>query len=218
MPSEESNNDLDTAFKRYGKRLKKTEADQDPKRDRDLRARVEKIDATIPYNAELTSETERILKVLKDDFEIVVKPPSTPDEFLVHLLARRRIQDPSTWTIAASELYTQLHEIPSFQRISPKTLRKVLTRLEKKKVLQLKESEETLLIRLRSDFLTEDEARLLDIAARKGGVVTMEQAMVSTQWSQARVVTALEALTAKKMLVLKKGYAHGKQYQVTPKE
>ena len=51
---------------------------------------------------------------------------------------------------------------------------------------------------MHDEFLSEDAATILDIAARKGGKVTLEQIMLTTQWSQARVTIALNSLMTKK--------------------
>lgn len=213
----EQNNDeeLDEAFRRFGKQIKEKEAERHPTKDDELRARIEQIDAEAPQRSKLFAESEETLQRLKRDFHIVVQPPKTLDDLLIYLLSRRRALGQSESTITAADLYTKLHDTPDFSSVSTKAFRKALTKLEKKQILHLHESEGVLLIRLRQEFLSDDEAELLDVAARKDGAISLEAAMLATQWPLARVRTAIEALLAKKMIAEKKGFVHGTRFHVT---
>jgi hypothetical protein len=216
MTAEKNNDDeLDEAFRRFGKQLKEREIERHPTKDEALRERVEQIDAEAPHRSKLFAESEETLQRLKKDFQIVVIQPKTLHDNLIYLLTRRHVLGPSESTIAAADLYTKIHEIPDFAGISTKAFRKSLKKLEKKQILHLHESEGVLLIRLRQEFLSDDEAELLDIAARKGGAISLEEAMLATQWPLARVRTAIEALLAKKMIAEKRGFVHGTRFHVT---
>ena len=76
----------------------------------------------------------------------------------------------------------------------------------------------TLVLQLRSEFLSEDEATILGIATRKEGKASLEAIMLSTKWPQARVRLALEALITKKLMVPKKSFVSGTRYEVTEKQ
>jgi len=216
MSSEKNNDDeLNGAFQRFGKQLKEREVERAPIKDDKLRERVEKIDSEASHRTRLFAETEETLQRLKRDFQIVVQAPKNLNELLVYLLTRRHALGPSESTITAADLYTKLHETPDFSSVSPKAFQKALNKLEKKQILRLHKSEGVLLIRLRQEFLSNDEAELLDIAARKGGAISLEAAMLATRWPLARVRTAIDALLAKKMISEKRGFVHGTRFEVT---
>jgi hypothetical protein len=214
MPPEYSNDELDAAFKRFGKRLKAQEAKQDPARTSELKARVEELARRAPQKAKLFAASSEKLDQLQTDFEIIIQPPKTLPELIVFLLAHDKIHGKSTLTTAAVDLFTRIHKESSFSHISIKDFQKALKQLTKSKVLDLKETDDTLIIRLHQEFLSDDEVAILDLAARKGGSISIEQAMVSTQWPQARVRTALDTLTSKKIVTVKSSYTRGTQYRV----
>lgn len=216
MTAEQNNDEeLDKAFRRFGRQLKDKDVERHPTKDDELRARIEQIDEEVPHRSKLFAESEETLQRLKRDFHIVVQAPKTLHDLLIYLLSRKRALGPSESTIAAADLYTKLHDTPKFSTVSPKAFRKALTKLEKEKILHLHESEGVLLIRLRQEFLSDDEAELLDIAARKGGAISLETAMLATKWPLVRVRTAIEALMAKKMIAEKRGFVHGTRFQLT---
>ncbi|MFX1562627.1 MAG: hypothetical protein ACFFDP_04895 [Promethearchaeota archaeon] len=216
MSSEKNNDDeLDEAFRRFGKQLKEREVERAPTKDEKLRERVEKIDSEASQQSGLFAGTEETLHRLKKEFQIVVQTPKNLDELLIYLLTRKHAHEQARSTITAADLYTKLHETPDFSSVSPKAFRKALSKLEKKQILSLHESEGVLTIRLRQEFLSNDEAGLLDIAARKGGAISLEAAMLATRWPLARVRTAIEALLAKKMISEKRGFVHGTRFEVT---
>lgn len=213
MPTErEKDEELDEAYRRFGKQLKEKVAQRDATNDPKLRARIQDLDAEAPQRAELFSKAGATLQRLRDDFRITVQPPATLPEFVVYLLARRRSELGST--VAAADVYTLLKDAGQFSAVSFKAFRKALLQLEEKNALKLEEREGTLLVQLRQQFMSEDEAALLDLAARKGGNITVEQAMVALQWSQARVRTAFDALLAKKLVVRTTGFVEGTRYRV----
>jgi hypothetical protein len=208
MPSEE--NDLDEAYTRFGKRLKSKQIAQDPTKDEVLRTRLEEVDRQAPEKTKLFGEADTRLEQLKEEFHIEVQKPQTLREYVVYLLS----QDSSV-AISVADLYSKIHDVDQYKRFSRKDIRKQLKKLEKEEMVNLTEIEGTLVIKLRDEFLSEDEATILDIAARKSGKVSMEQIMVSTGWTQARTQIALDALVVKKMVVQKKSFTRGTRYQVS---
>ncbi len=214
MPEEESD-ELDAAYRRFSQHLKRKLAERDPARDAELRARVERVDAEAPHRARLFEEGEDTLRRLRNSFQITLKPPSTLQEYLTFLLALERSGTAKVTTIAAADLYSQLHEAEYFSSASLKDFRRALAQLEKEQVLTLHENQGTILIRLLQEFLSDDAAELLDIAARKGGILSLEQAMLATGWPQARVRTALKALLEKRLVVQKRSFVQGTRFHTT---
>ncbi len=214
MPPEYTDDELDAAFKRFGKRLKAKEVAQDPAKTRELKTRVEELAHQAPRKAKFFAASSERLDRLQTDFEIIIQPPDTLPELIVFLLAQEKIRGKTTLTTTAVDLYTRIHEEANFPYISIKAFQKALKQLRKSEVLDLQEINDTLTLRLRQEFLSDDEATILDLAARKGGSISMEQAMVSTQWSHARVRAILETLTSKKLVVVKSSYSRGTRYQV----
>jgi DNA-binding MarR family transcriptional regulator len=212
MPSEE--NDLDEAYSRYGKRLKSKEAAQDPTKDEELRTRLEQVDRQSSKKSELFTESDTRLEQLKEEFQIEVQIPQTLSEYVVYLLAQGQMSSPSAATVALADLFSETHEVEQFRKISQKEFQKTLKQLEKAGTIQLKEIQGTLVVKLRDEFLSEDEATILDVAARKDGKASLEQIMLSTGWTQARVQIALEALISKNMVVRKTSFTRGTRYQV----
>ena len=213
MPSEE--NDLDEAYSRYGKRLKSKEAAQDPTKDEELRTRLEHVDRQSSKESKLFTESATRLEQLKEEFQIEVHIPQTLPEYMVYLLAQGHVSDPSTTTVAMADLFSETHEVEQFRKTSQKEFQRTLKQLEKEGTIQLKEIQGTLVVKLRDEFLSEDEATILDVAARKDGKASLEQIMLSTGWTQARVQIALEALISKKMVVRKTSFTRGTRYQVS---
>ena len=112
--------------------------------------------------------------------------------------------------------FSRLHgDFPVLLKVSKKEFEKTLKRLNKDNTVQLKEIQGTLVIKLHDEFLSEDEAAILNVAARKDGKTSLEQIMLSTGWTQARVRIALDLLIAKKMIVQKKSFTRGTQYQLS---
>ncbi|MFX1474262.1 MAG: hypothetical protein ACFFCO_02125 [Promethearchaeota archaeon] len=214
MPEEETD-ELDEAYRRFSQHLKSKLAERDPARDAELRARLERVDSETPHRARLFAEGEDTLRRLKSDFQITLKPPDTLEEYLVYLLTLERSSLAKPTTIAAADLYSQLHDASYFSDVSFKDFRRALAQLEKEKVLSLHESRGTVMIRIHQEFLSDDAAELLDVAARKGGALSLEQAMVATGWPQARVRTALEELLKKQLVVQTRSFVHGTQFQTT---
>ena len=71
MPSEEDDNsDLDEAFQRYSKRLKKKASDSEPIKDAELLSRLEAIDDHAPSKTPLFSDADSRLQQLKEEFHI----------------------------------------------------------------------------------------------------------------------------------------------------
>jgi hypothetical protein len=218
MPSEqEDNGDLDKAFQQFGKRLKKKESESDPHKDVELRARLEDVDGHKPSKTPLFSEADSRLQQLKEEFHIEVHSPQTLHEQIVHLLAQERGSGTQDATVTAADLYSRIHETERFNQLSSKEFQKALKQLEKD-VIQVSEIKGTLLVRMRDEFLSEDAATILDIAARKGGKVSLEQIMLTTQWSQARVTIALNSLMTKKMVTQKKSFVGGTRFQVSEED
>jgi hypothetical protein len=214
MPAEQNNqDDLNEAFQRFGKRLKGKVDSNDPTKDPDLRNRLEEIDNQVPSKSQLFSEGESQLKQLKEEFHIEIQLPQNLEETIVHLLATDSSEKRKA-PLTAADLYTEIHGFDQYSKLSSREFRKVLKRLEKEEVLHLSEVQETIIVQLHNKFLSEDEAAILDVAARKSGKVSLEQIMLSTQWPQVRVQMALDALIAKKMVVKKKGFVSGTRYQV----
>ncbi len=212
MPEEE-NDELDEAYRRFSQHLKRRLAERDPVRDAELRARVERIDAEAPSRTRLFAEGEETLSRLKSDFQIALRPPSNLEEYLVYLLALER--SGIATTVTAADLFSQLLEASYFSDVSIKDFRRALAKLEKEKVLTLYERQGTIMIRVHQEFLSDDAAELLDLAARKGGVLSLEQAMLATGWPQARVRTALDTLLEKNLVVQKRSFVHGTRFQTT---
>jgi hypothetical protein len=213
MPTEhEQDDEVDTAYRRFGKQLKEKVASREATKDPNFRARVLELNAQAPQRAELFGKAEATLQRLRDDFGITLHPPKTMPEFLVYLLAQRRAQHGPT--MAAADVYTEFREARDFAGTSFKAFRKALLQLEQKGAVKLEEREGTLLVSLLQKFMSEDEGALLDLAARKGGVITAEQAMVALQWPQARVRQAFDALLAKKLVVRSTGFVEGTRYHV----
>jgi hypothetical protein len=213
MPSEE--NDLDEAYSRYGKRLKSKVAAKEPTKDDELRARVEQVDRQSPKKTELFTESSKRLAQLREEFQIEVHIPQTLPDYVVYLLAQGQISGTSTTTVAVADLFSETHEVEQFQKISQKEFQKILKQLEKADTIQLKEIQGTLIVKLRDEFLSEDETTILNVAARKEGKASLEQIMLSTGWSQARVQIALETLISKNMVVRKTSFTRGTRYQVS---
>lgn len=209
MPSEE--NDVDEAYSRFGKRLKSKEAAQHPTKDEELRKRLEEVDRQAPSKSKLFVDADTRLEQLKEEFHIEVQKPQTLQEYIIYLLA----QDLTAPTIAVADLYSKIHQMDQYKRLSRKEFQKQLQQLEKEETVQLSEVQGTLVIQLRDEFLSEDEATILDIAVRKSGKVSMEQIMVSTGWTQVRTQFALDSLVSKKMVAQKKSFTRGTRYQVT---
>ncbi|MFX1318670.1 MAG: hypothetical protein ACFE9D_02925 [Promethearchaeota archaeon] len=208
MPSKE--NDLDEAYSRFRKRLKSKEAAQNPIEDEALRTRLEEVDRQAPSKSTLFIEADSRLEQLKEEFHIEVQKPQTLQEHVVFLLARDSVA-----AIVVADLYSKIHEMEQYKRLSHKEFQKQLKQLEKEEKVRLSEIQGVLVIKLHDEFLSEDEATILDVAARKSGKISMEQIMVSTGWSQARTQMALDSLAAKKMLVQKKSFTRGTRYQLT---
>ena len=211
MPSEE--NDLDEAYARYGKRLKAKVAAQDPTKNEELRERLEDVDSQAPSKSKLFTESESRLEQLKEEFQIEIQQPQTLQEYVIHLLASGQISDSST--VAVADLYSEIHEVKQFRKLSRKDFQKTLKQLEKEEALHLKEIQDTLVVKLHDEFLSEDEATILDVAARKDGKASIEQIMLSTGWPQARVKIALDSLIAKNMVTKKRSFTRGTRYQVS---
>ncbi|MFW9830915.1 MAG: hypothetical protein ACFFD8_03995 [Candidatus Thorarchaeota archaeon] len=215
MPSErESDTDFDEAYDRFGKRLKQKATDREPSKDSELRNQLEDIDSQAPKNSPLFSEAETRLHQLKEEFHFEILSPQTLQEHIVHLLAHKKSETALDSTLSAADLYSQLHEVEEYSDLSNKKLTKTLKRLEKENMVQLSEIQGVLVVRLREEFLSEDEAEILDLAARKGGKVSLEQVMVSTKWSHARTQLALESLVMKKMITAKESFMRGTRYEV----
>lgn len=216
MPGEEKKqNNLDEAYQRFGKRLKEKAKEQAPTKDPNLRARIKEINAQKTGKAVIFSEEEPRLQQLIEEFEIEIQRPETLEEHIVYLLAQNRGDSSKESTWSAADLYSQIHELRQYSGLSSKEFQKTLKRMEKNNVVQLQEIQGTLIIQIRSEFLSEDEASILDVATRKGGKVSLEQIMVSTQFAHARVQIALEALMAKKMVIQKKSFTKGTRYQIS---
>ncbi|MFX1582013.1 MAG: hypothetical protein ACFFCJ_07305 [Promethearchaeota archaeon] len=213
MPSEEK--DLDEAYSRYGKRLKDKMAAQDPIKDEELRARLEQVDRHSPAKSKLFADSEARLQHLKEEFFIEVQVPQTLQEHIVHLLAQGHEGELSGTTVSVADLYTEIHDVNEYRKVSRKKFEKALKQLEKNETVQLSEVKGTRVVKLRSQFLSEDEAAILDVAARKDGKASIEQIMVSTGWTQARVQIALDALISKKMVAKKKSFTRGTRYQLS---
>jgi DNA-binding MarR family transcriptional regulator len=213
MPSEE--NDLDEAYSRYGKRLKSKEAVQDPTKDEELRTRLEQVDRQSPKKSKLFTESDTRLEQLKEEFQIEVQIPQTLPEYVVYLLAQGQVSAPSSTTAAMADLFSETHEVEQFRKISQKEFQKTLKQLEKAGTIQIKEIQGTLVVKLHDEFLSEDEVMILDVAARKDGKASLEQIMLSTGWTRARVQIALEALISKNMVVRKTSFTRGTRYQVS---
>jgi len=207
MPSKE--NDLDEAYSRFGKRLKSKEATKDPTKDEALRTRVEEVNRQAPSKSKLFVETNSRLEQLHEEFQIEVQKPQTLQEYLVFLLA----QDTAA-AIAVADLYSKIHEVEQYKRLSQKEFQRQLKQLEKEEMVHLTEIQGVLVIKLQDGFLSEDEATILDVASRKSGKISMEQIMVSTGWSQVRAQIALDSLIAKKMVTQKKSFTRGTRYQL----
>jgi len=219
MPSEQDDNgDLDKAFQQFGKRLKKKESESDPHKDAELRARLEDVDGHAPSKSPVFSDADSRLQQLKEEFHIEVHSPQTLHEQIVHLLAQERGSGTQDATVIAADLYSRIHETDRFNQLSSKEFQKTLKQLEKDEVVQVSEIKGTLLVRMRDEFLSEDGATILDIAARKGGKVSLEQIMLTTQWSQARVTIALNSLMAKKLVTQKKSFVGGTRFQVSEED
>lgn len=219
MPSEQDDNsELDEAFQQYAKHLKKKASKREPTKDAELRTRLEAIDDHAPSKTRLFSDVDSRLEQLKEEFHIEVQTPQTLPEQIVHLLAQERRSGSQDGTMSAADLYSRIHEIDRFNQLSNKEFQKALKQLEKDEMVQVNEIQGTLLVRIPDEFLSEDAATILDIAARKGGKVTLEQIMLTTQWSQARVSIALNSLMAKKMVTQKKSFVSGTRYQVTEED
>ncbi len=215
MPSEQDDNsELDEAFQRYRKRLKKKASESEPTKDAELRSRLEALDDQAPSKTRLFSDADSRLQQLKEEFHIEIQTPQTLPEQIVHLLAQARRSGTQDGTMSAADLYSRIHETDRFNQLSNKEFQKALKQLEKDEMVQVSEIQGTLLVRMHDEFLSEDAATILDIAARKGGKVTLEQIMLTTQWSQARVTIALDSLMAKKMVTQKKSFVSGTRYQV----
>lgn len=216
MPAEQDNNDdLDEAFQQFSKKLKRKVDAGDPTKDPELRTRLEELDVQVPSKSHFFSDVESQLKQLKEEFHIEIQVPQTLEESIVHLLATDATGKKTKSPLTAADLFTQIHAIDQYSQLSSKELQKVLKKLEKENVLHLSEVQGTLVVQLHDEFLSEDEAAILDIAARKAGKVSLEQIMLSTQWSQLRVQLALDALIAKNMVVKKKSFVGGTRYQVS---
>jgi hypothetical protein len=216
MPAEhEQDDEMDAAYRRFSKQLKDKLEEQQATKNSKLRARIKELDAQVPQRAELFSKAEATLQRLKDDFQISIQPPTTLAEYVIYLLAQRRPKGELGPTMAAADLYTQLRDARNFSEVSFKAFRKALVQLEQNQSLKLEEREGTLVVHLRQQFMSDDEAALLDLAARKGGTVTAEQAMVAMQWSQARVRNAFDALQAKKLVVPSASFVQGTRYRVS---
>ena len=219
MPSEEDDNsDLDETFQRYSKRLKKKASDSEPIKDAELLSRLEATDDHAPSKTPLFSDADSCLQQLKEEFHIQIQTPQTLPEQIVHFLAQERRSGTQEGTMSAADLYSRIHETDRFNQLSNKEFKKALKQLEKDEMVQVSEIRGTLLVRMHDEFLSEDAATILDIAARKGGKVTLEQIMLTTQWSQARVTIALDSLMAKKMVTQKKSFVSGTRYQVTEED
>ncbi len=215
MPSEQDDNsELDEAFQRYRKRLKKKATERESIKDAELRIRLEAINDHAPSKTPLFSDADSRLQQLKEEFHIEVQTPQTLPEQIVHLLAQERRSETQEGTLSAADLYSRIHETDRFDQLSNKEFQKALKQLEKDEMVEVSEIQGTLLVRMHDEFLSEDAATILDIAARKGGKVTLEQIMLTTQWSQARVTVALKSLLMKKMVTQKKSFVSGTRYQV----
>jgi len=213
MPSEE--NDLDKAYSRYGKRLKSKVAAQDPTTDEKLRTRLEDVDSQTPSKSKLFAASDVRLEQLKEEFQIEVKKPQTLQEHVVYLLAQGCVSRSSSPMIPVADLYSEIHEVDQYRKLPRKDFQIAMKRLEEEGTVQLKEIQGTLVAKLRDEFLSEDEAAIMNIAVRKAGKASMEQIMLSTGWTQARVRFALDSLVAKKMVLQKKSFTRGTQYQVS---
>ncbi len=213
MPSEK--NDLDKAYSKYRKKLKSKIAEQDPTKDEELRLRLEEVDRQSPSKSKLFIDSDIRLEQLKEEFHFEIQMPQTLQEYIVYFLTQRRMAETSITTFAVADLYSEIHEVDQYRKLSKKEFQKSLKQLEKEDTVQLKEIQGTLVVKLRDEFLSEDEAAILDIAARKDGKASLEQIMLSTGWTQARVQIALDSLVAKKMVVEKKSFTRGTRYQVS---
>lgn len=213
MPSEEK--DLDEAFSRYSKRLKDKMTARDPVNDDELRERLEEVDRHSPEKSELFADSEARLQQLKEEFHIEVQVPQTLQEYIVYLLAQGHVGEPSSTTVSVADLYTEIHDLNEYRKVSRKDFEKALKQLEKNRTVHLSEVQGTRIAKLHSQFLSEDEAAILDVAARKDGKASIEQIMVSTGWTQARVQIALDALISKDMVVKKKSFTRGTRYQLS---
>jgi hypothetical protein len=217
MPTNERENDLDQAFRQFGKQLRAKVKAKDPTKNADLQARLESIDDQTPSNSILFEQAEPRLHQLKEEFHFEVQIPQTPQDHVVHLLAASQAASTIEGPLAAADVYAQIHGSEQHRGLSMKAFHKFLKKLEKDGVIQLAEVKGTLVLQLCSEFLTEDESTILGIAARKEGKASLEAIMLSTQWPQARVRLALEALIAKDLMVIKKSFVSGTRYQVTEK-
>jgi hypothetical protein len=207
--------DLDDAYSRYGKRLKSKLAKQEPTKDEKIRTRLEQVDREAPLDSRLFAQSDARLEQLKEEFQIAIQKPQTLQEYIVYLLAQEHVGGTAGSNIALVDLYSAIHHVDQYRKLSRKEFEKSLKRLEKEATVQLTEIRGTLVVKLRDRFLSEDEATILDIAARKDGKTSLEQIMLSTRWTQARVQTALDSLITKKMIVQKKSYTRGTRYQVS---
>lgn len=217
MPTNEKEKDLDQAFEQFGKQLKARVKAKDPTKDTEFRTRLETVDDQAPADSILFEAAKSRLQQLKEEFHFEVQVPQTPQDHVVHLLATS--EPPTTFAgpLAAADLYAQIHATEQHRGLSSKAFHKLLKKLEKDGVVQISEVKGTLVLQLRSEFLTEDEATILRIAARKEGKASLEEIMLSTQWPQARVRLALEALITKNMMKLKKSFVDGTRYEVAEK-
>ena len=108
MPSEQDDNsELDEAFQRYSKRLKKKASESEPIKDAGLRTRLEAIDDRAPSKTPLFSDADSRLQQLKEEFHIEVQTPQTLPEQIVHLLAQARRSGTQDGTMSAADLYSR---------------------------------------------------------------------------------------------------------------
>lgn len=216
MPvNDNSENNLDKAFEQFGKRLRAKAKEQDPTKDIELQSRLEKINDQAPLKSDLFAAAESRLTQLKEEFHFELQTPQTPRDLIVHLLATPELSGVVKQPIPAADVYTQIHQTEQYRKLSSKAFYKLLKQLEKDEVLQLLEVKGTLVVQLKSEFLSEDESVILGIAARKRGRASLEEIMLSTQWPQTRVRLALESLIAKNMVTAKKSIVNGTRYQAS---
>jgi len=176
MPANhEQDDETDEAYRRFAKQLKEKMASREPTKDPTLRTRVQELDAQAPQRAELFSQAEATLQRLKKDFQITVQPPKTLPEFVVFLLAQKRV-GPGPM-VAVADVYTQVRDVREFSDVSFKAFSKVLRQLEKKDALKLEEREGTLLVHLRQQFMSDDEA-----ASSIWRLEKAEQSQQSKRW------------------------------------
>lgn len=116
--------------------------------------------------------------------------------------------------MSAAEVTLRLNKARPGKIVSPKDVIKALESLKKSGLIQdLKKLDSgTLIVEFVAVGLSKDQEKVLSLAARRGGAVTLEEVLMKTKWPMERATRALDAMVEDGIALQDEDYSEGKKY------